>query len=126
LPIGDEWSHHYIRPRAVYFDNANTQFIVFADYLYPRGKENEIISPRDIYLVLGDGISDDGTEWYIVTHWDIRYVETSQISDHFDLDHRDYYTPFMNQYRTGIPRHGYFLNDMGEWSMGLGAHGKKL
>jgi hypothetical protein len=68
--------------------------------------------------VLGDGISDDGTEWYFITYWDIMYVDTLQMSDNFDLDHQNYYTPFMNQYKTGIARHGYFLNDMGEWSMG--------
>jgi hypothetical protein len=117
LPEGENWERHYIRPRAVYFDNKNEQYIVFADYLYPRGKDREVVLPRAINEVLHDGagLHSDGTaEWYI-TQWDIRYVETHQVSDHFHLDHQDYYKPFMNEYRSGMSRNRFFLGDMARW-----------
>ena len=67
----------------------------------------------------GAGLHSDGiAEWYI-THWDIRYVQASQASDHFHLDHREYYMPFMNRYRSGIPRNEVFLNDMSKWPIEL-------
>jgi hypothetical protein len=123
LPEGDDWKTHYIRPRAVYFDNKHDQFIVFADYLYPEDRKDAVLTPRDVNLILRDGEGlhkDRGAEWYI-TSWDIRYVSTSQASDHFHLDHKDYYTPFLNQYRAGIgrARHGSFLRDISRWPTDL-------
>jgi hypothetical protein len=35
LPTGADFHHHYLRPRAVYFDNKHEQYSVFADYLLP-------------------------------------------------------------------------------------------
>jgi hypothetical protein len=56
LPTGEEWGH-YIRPRAIYFDNNNASFIVFADYLYPRGKD--VVAPRDINLAVENRVDLD-------------------------------------------------------------------
>ena len=42
---------------------------------------------------------------------DIRYVPFMQISEHFHLDHRDYYEPFMEQYKIGSARQ-LFLSDI--------------
>jgi hypothetical protein len=47
---------------------------------------------------------------WCVTQWDIMYVPCMQISDHFHLDHKDYYQPFMDHYRIGIAR-DEFLSD---------------
>ena len=42
---------------------------------------------------------------------DIRYVPFMQISEYFHLDHRDYYEPFMEQYKIGSTRQ-LFLSDI--------------
>lgn len=113
LPAGKDWNHHYLRPRAVYFDNKHEQFSVFADYLYPEKHETETLTPAELNEILKDGqglYSDDECMWYL-THWDIRYVGSRQISDHFHLDHKEYYQPFMDSYRIGLAR-DEFLSDM--------------
>lgn len=113
LPEAENWEGHYLRPRAVYFDNKHENFTVFADYLYPRDKENTVVKPQEIDKVLQDGMglySEGETMWYI-THWDIRYVPCWQISDHFHLDHKDYYEPFMDRYRIGFSRNE-FISEM--------------
>ncbi len=109
LPERKSWDRHYIRPRAVYFDNKHGNFIVFADYLYPKDEYDSIVPPQEIKKVLQDGMglySNGASMWYI-THWDIRYIPCSQISDHFHLDHKDYYEPFMDRYRMGLTRSGF-------------------
>lgn len=113
LPKGVDWDRHYLRPRAVYFDNKHEQFSVFADYLYPERHASEAVNPTALNKFLKDGeglYSDGGGMWYL-THWDIRYVASTQISDHFHLDHKDYYQPFMDRYRVGLAR-DEFLSDM--------------
>jgi hypothetical protein len=113
LPEAKDWEGHYVRPRAVYFDNKHEHFTVFADYLYPRDKEDTVVTPQEIDKVLQDGMglySDGDAMWYI-THWDIRYVPCWQISDHFHLDHKDYYEPFMDRYRIGFAR-DEFISEM--------------
>lgn len=106
LPGGEDWHRHIMRPRAVYFDNKHENFVVFADYLFPRDREGEIVKPQKINTVLrdGEGLHRDGqTSWYR-TFWDIRYVPTMQSSDHFHLDHKEYYEPYMNHFRVGLVR----------------------
>lgn len=41
-----------------------------------------------------------------LTYWDIRYVSTTQISDHFHLDHKEYYEPYTDNFRIGHSREG--------------------
>jgi hypothetical protein len=112
LPTGTEWDRHYLRPRAVYFDNKHEQFSVFADYLYPEKHEAEALSPAALNEILkdGQGLYSEGGAMWCLTHWDIRYVATMQISDHFHLDHKEYYQPFMDCYRVGLAR-DEFLSD---------------
>lgn len=113
LPAGSDWDNHYIRPRAVYFDNKHEQFSVFADYLYPEGHETNVLSPAVLNETLkdGEGLYSNGAAMWYLTHWDIRYVASMQISDHFHLDHKNYYQPYMDRYRVGFPREE-FLSDL--------------
>jgi len=109
LPEGKDWKHHYIRPRGVYFDNKHEQFVVFADYLFPRGDSGSVIKPEVINDILQDGMglySDGNGMWYL-THWDIEYIETNQISDHFHLDHKNYYEKHMDNYKIGMSRDSF-------------------
>jgi hypothetical protein len=106
LPQGGDWAHQYMRPRAVYFDNKHENFTVFADYLFPKDENPAPLTPTVVNEVLRDGqglYADDLAMWYL-THWDIRYVPTNQVSDHFHLDHKDYYGPYLDNFKTGIAR----------------------
>lgn len=106
LPADEDWDIHTIRPRAVYYDNKHGTFTVFADYLFNHRRTHEPVWPEhiDSFLKDGEGLrSDEKAMWYL-TFWDIRYVEAIQISDHFHLDHKEYYEPFMNNFRTGLHR----------------------
>jgi len=113
LPEGTDWDHHYLRPRAVYFDNKHEHFTVFADYLFPDKREASALGPEQLNEVLRDGeglYSDGSAEWY-QTRWDVRYVPTNQSSDHFHLDHKSYYVPYLNRFQVGIARDD-FIGDM--------------
>src|SRR5262249_35303394 len=103
-----DWNKHYLRPRAVYFDDKHEQYKVFADYLYPHGKENETLTPQQIAAVLrdGEGLSSDDRPMGKLTFWDIKYVSTNQNSDHFHLDHKEYYEAHMDNFRIGFSRGG--------------------
>ncbi|MGQ7243165.1 restriction endonuclease [Salinicola sp. V024] len=113
LPEGSDWNQHIIRPRAVYFDNKHENFTVFADYLYPHNKVGSVLSPREIneYLQDGMGLYSDAVGMWYITNWDMKYVSCMQLSDHFHLDHKDYYEPYMDRYRIGFSR-GEFISDM--------------
>ncbi len=111
IPIlaGEDGNHHYIRPRGVYFDNKHEQFVVFADYLYPRGDKKSVLQPKAIDEILQDGIglySDDSGMWNL-THWDIEYIETNQVSDHFHLDHKNYYEKHIDNFKNGMSRDNF-------------------
>ncbi|SDZ16230.1 restriction endonuclease [Tindallia californiensis] len=116
LPKGDEWQGHYIRPRAIYFDNKHEQFSVFADYLYPSNEEGEVLKPSDINKLLkdGQGLYSESNLMWLITFWDIRYVPSFQLSDHFHLDHKDYYDKFMDNYKTGFARKA-FISEISEF-----------
>ena len=119
LPSGEDWHWHIIRPRAVYFDNKHENFVAFADYLFPEDREDEVIAPQEINKVLRDGeaLHTDGQAFWYTTFWDIRYVPTGQIGDHFHLDHKEYYEPYMNNFRIGLAR-TRFISSLELWQLG--------
>jgi len=102
---------HYLRIRAVYFDNKHESYVVFVDYIYPKNcKKEKIMLPKEInkYLKTGQGLYSDGQSMWMLTDWDVRYVPAITTSDHFHLDHKDYYDPFMEKYQSGISRNDFF------------------
>jgi hypothetical protein len=114
IPLpGHDHEKHYLRLRAVYFDDKHEQFSVFADYLFPRDHAKECLSPEEInrYLKHGWGLHSDETGMWYLTHWDIRYVETSPYSDRFHLDSRIYYEPYLKKFSIGLCREGW-LDDI--------------
>ena len=82
---------------------------MFADYLYPIGEERTTLSPDTVNAILkdGEGLYSDDTAMWKLTHWDIRYVASNQISDHFHLDHKSYYEPYMDNFQIGHARGGF-------------------
>jgi hypothetical protein len=113
LPKGSDWNEHFIRPRAVYFDDKHDQYTVFADYIYPRGDNRNVLLPTQLDRVLkdGQGLYSDAQAMWKLTHWDISYVSTNQVSDHFHLDHKSYYEPYMDNFQTGSARKS-FINKL--------------
>lgn len=102
-----------IRPRGIYFDDKLQTFTVFADYLVPHNQESSL-SPKDFNAVLNDGQglhSSGETMWYI-TYWDIQVKRIFPYSDHFDLDHYDFYNPVRGNFAIGSRRGDYTLEDM--------------
>jgi uncharacterized protein YeaO (DUF488 family) len=105
------WDSHYLRIRAVYYDDKHESYSVFVDYLFPRNcKKENIMQPKEInkYLKTGQGLYSDGESMWKLTSWDVRYVPASTTSDHFHLDHKNYYEPFMKNYESGISRSDFF------------------
>lgn len=100
-----------IRPRAIYFDDKHTEFTVFADYLVLHNQEPSL-RPSDFNIVLGDGQEPrSGGVMWCCTDWDIQLRRISPSSDHFHLDHNDYYNSDSVAFESGFPR-GRFIGDV--------------
>ena len=110
IPLpGDDFGRHQLRLRAVYFDDKHEQFSVFADYLYPSGDVAKVLSPEALNRVLRSGMglhSDDDGMWYL-TDWDIRYQAVNPYSDRFHADAKQFYEPWMSNFRHGSTRDGW-------------------
>jgi hypothetical protein len=103
--IKPKGEHEAVRPRAIHFDDKHEQFMVFADYLVPRGKDPSL-SPMDFNTILNDGqgLHSDGTSMWFITNWDIRLQRISPYSDHFHLDHYNFYAPVLSNLESGRKR----------------------
>jgi hypothetical protein len=104
-----------LRPRAIYLDDKNSNYLVFVDKLVGDDKNTEaygyelmrklqftahvdwrIRDPED-KLELTDDILQ-------MVDWDLRIVRADFASDHFDPDHQSYYEPYMENFRFGSRR----------------------
>jgi hypothetical protein len=106
---GKEWNRHRLRLRGVYFDDKHEQFSIFVDYLYPSEGVGDVLTPKQLDQVFrtGRGLHSDKTsEWYLA-NWDARYVEVSPMSDRFHADAKDFYEPYMSNFRIGHSRDGW-------------------
>jgi hypothetical protein len=92
--------NHFIRPRAVYYDDKNGSYTWHIDYLHPRD-ETPCLTEQRLLRLLRDGWAlDDGQIYF----WDVRFVSYYPFSDHFDFDHYQYYLDFRLQYNHGVSR----------------------
>ena len=41
---------------------------------------------------------------WCITFWDIEYIDCNQASDSFELDHKKYYEPFIDNFKIGLKR----------------------
>lgn len=88
-----------LEPRAIYFDDKNGHFIVFGDYLVPFDQK-PTLKPSDFNAVLQDGVAlCDYT-----ANWDIQLRRIDPGSDHFHLDHDQYYRSDDGNFWVGNPR----------------------
>ena len=127
LPKGDDWARHYLRPRAIYYDNKNEQYYVFIDYLYPAGKLEDVLEPKVLndFLKDGEGLYSDGVGMWKITFWDLEYIDCNQTSDSFELDHKKFYEPLINNFKIGLTR-GNTLSEMKLWKKVRALRGGKL
>ncbi|MCH5157242.1 MAG: restriction endonuclease [Clostridiales bacterium] len=95
---------HYIRVRAVYFDDKYTQFTLYIDYLLPQSTSKENFElPEKVRKVCTDYIGG------FYCNMDLKIYDYNEYSDNFDVDHRDYYVSYIPEFRTGMSRKkGYF------------------
>jgi len=100
-------SNQHLRLRAVYYDDKHSTHLAFVDYIYPNTtKEQEIISPGMLKKKLFDSYRRTPHDHINMPDWDIVYRAASTGSDHFDLDHKQYYEPHMKNFESGTTRNG--------------------
>ncbi|MEE1898333.1 restriction endonuclease [Flavobacterium rakeshii] len=91
---------HFIRIRAIYFDDKHGNYIWFLDYMYPY-QDKPVMSSMSIAYTLGhESVLNDG-QWY---NFDVISRTYSKYSDHYDKDHYEYYLPYLVEYRSGSKR----------------------
>ncbi|SMF92270.1 Restriction endonuclease [Paenibacillus uliginis N3/975] len=111
---------HSIRPRAVYYDDKNGSYTWYVDYLYPT-KEIPYLSHESIKRLLGHGnVLEDG-QYY---SFDVHIYPVNSGSDHYDIDHYDYYQPYLGSFAWGYHRkeqiNTYEIYENENWELELG------
>jgi hypothetical protein len=91
---------HFIRIRAVYFDDKHGDYKYYLDYMFP-SNEKPIIGSDEIAYLLGDGNSLEDGQYYT---FDVISRPYHKYSDHYDKDHYDYYDPFVETFKAGFDR----------------------
>src|SRR5581483_7379905 len=106
------WESHYLRLRAVYYDDKHCTHTAYLDYIYPINCEEKLIIEPD---ALNDKLAKAFTkkEHDVINRpdWDVRYIPEYTSSDSFDPDHKKYYEPFIRNFESGSAR-GEFLHDL--------------
>ena len=106
------WMDQSLRLRAVYYDDKHCTHTVFLDYIYPHNAEKaSIIDPVTLYEKLGKAFTKKEHKVINRPDWDVRYVAAHTGSDTFQLDHKNYYEPFMKNFESGSARNE-FLHDL--------------
>lgn len=91
---------HFIRIRAVHYDDKNGAYSWYLDYMYPNDQRPAMGSTH-IAHALGDGYALDDGQIY---HFDVRLRSYFGYSDHYDPDHYDYYDNDSSAFLVGGPR----------------------
>lgn len=91
---------HFIRIRAVWFNDKSGSYVWFLDYMHPHDQK-PIYRAIQIAEYLGDGYALEDGQIY---SFDVITRSYSMSSDHYDKDHYDYYEPFLYNYQNGITR----------------------
>lgn len=91
---------HFIRPRAVYFNDKSGCYTWYIDYMYPNGSD-PTLTTAELKHILGDGYALEDGQIYT---FDVKRRAYLSHSDHYDPDHYDYYNNHMHQYLNGFER----------------------
>lgn len=91
-----------LRLRAVYYDDKNCVYRVYLDLLVPNGEDGKIYETNVerlgrvlMHLEVIDGIMHD---------YDVLVYAYWGYSDHFDIDHHDYYDAYLKIFEGGYDR----------------------
>lgn len=106
------WESHYLRLRAVYYDDKHSTHIAYVDYIHPKNaSKDDIINPIKLDELLSNAFTKK--EWDVMNSpsWDVLYVSESTMSDSFQLDHKQYYKPYLKEFEQGSARKE-FLHDV--------------
>jgi hypothetical protein len=95
---------HFLRIRAIYYDDKNGNYTWYLDYMYPIDKTPSFCE-TDIAELLGDGyIFEDGQTYM----FDVIHRSYFKHDDHYDPDHYDYYQSDTRFFSYGFERpHNY-------------------
>ena len=105
------WDSHFLRLRAVYYDDKHCTHIAYVDYIYPTNcDKKDIIQPKVFRDLLFNAFTKKEHNTMNLPDWDILYIPASTGSDNFQLDHKRYYEPYLKAFETGAARK-HFLHD---------------
>ena len=106
------WDSHYLRLRAVYYDDKHCTHIAYVDYIFPKGTDNNnIIQPKILEKLLFNAFGEKEHKIMNLPSWDILYLEENTGSDSFQLDHKLFYEPYIKEFERGNARRE-FLHDL--------------
>lgn len=103
---------HCIRLRAVYFNDKIGAYEWFLDYMYDNNLK-PVVNSAQIADGLGDGWSLDDGQIY---GFDVITRPYNPDSDHYDIDHYSYYTPYLRHYQNGFKRELEFHEEIRTWN----------
>ncbi|HBZ26457.1 MAG TPA: hypothetical protein DEO54_09545 [Rikenellaceae bacterium] len=106
------WYTHYLRLRAVYYDDKHCTHIAYIDYIFPKGVNKKgVLNPKKLNDLLFKAFTKKEHKVMNLPSWDILYLEESTGSDSFQLDHKRYYEPYLKEFEQGNARRE-FLHDL--------------
>ena len=91
---------HFIRPRAVWYDDKSGTYSWYIDYMFPHGTR-PVTTRAKLADALHDGRALEDGQLY---HWDVKLVQYLPYSDHYDQDHYDYYVRYLPNFLEGATR----------------------
>lgn len=91
---------HFIRVRAVYYDEKGAGYVWYLDYMFPYN-ESPVAGTAQISHHLGDGCALEDGQCY---EFDVIHRPYSKYSDHHDPDHYSYYDDDSRFFLCGIRR----------------------
>lgn len=95
---------HLLVPRAIYYDDKHGHFTWYLDYLYP-DEDYPILGSSEIRKILGDGwVKADGQGY----NFDVMVNPYLKFSDHHDVNHYQYYSPYEDLFSHGRSRPKFY------------------
>jgi len=94
-----------IKIRAVYYDDKYSNHLAYIDYLIDNGTDDKNVPLHEVLE------SNLNAQFGRFTHgemnlpsWDIKYYKTNWCSDNYNVNHKEYYEPYMREFEYGNQR----------------------
>lgn len=95
-----------LRLRGAYFDEKNANCKLYIDYLIPEGDDKD---ENFLYSTVVRQFEKYGTIGGISYEFDILTYRYNRHSDHFNVDHKDYYFPYIEIFKEGGIRYRNYI-----------------